>query len=188
MAAMGHATLLPLEVWLRPEHARDRVSEPFFCSWASRHVWCRSPSGGMEAAFCPRRSPRRSDTGRSRQTAALSAASPCGHALADLARPVVDLSRAWPDRVADDLDYRAISGHANAPPSSAGRDCRGARHRRRVPSSFGLARCYLLALCLRYRTPGGLPLRCRLRGWAGFLLRAIAFDLSRPHKPPRRPL
>ena len=100
----------------------------------------------MEAAPCPRRSPRRSNTVRSRQAAAQSATSPYGHALADLACPALGLSRAWPDRVADDLGYRAISGHAYAPPISAGRGCGGAGHRRRVPSSFGRARCHLLAL------------------------------------------
>src|SRR5947208_11506114 len=142
----------------------------------------------METAPCPRRSPRRSDTGRSRQTVALSATSPYGHALADLARPALGLSRAWPDRIADNSGCRAISGSALAPPTSAGRGCRGAGHRRRIPSSVGRDRCHLLVPCLRYRTPGGVSLFCGVRGCLGFLLRAIAFNFYRPHEPSSGPL
>ena len=82
---------------------------------APRHVRCRSSYGGMEAAPCPRRSPRRSDTVRSRPTVALSATGPYTHALADLARSALGLSRAWPDRVADGFGHRAATGPALAP-------------------------------------------------------------------------
>ena len=53
-----------------------------------------------------------------------------------------------------DFGYRAVSGPALAPPTPAGRGCRGAGHRHRVPSSFGRDRCHLLALCRRSSNAG----------------------------------
>ena len=119
MAALGCPALLPLEVRIRPEHARGRGSEPLFRPRAPRPVRRRRSYGRLEAAARPRRSPRRGDTGRSRQAIAVPATRPHCHPLADLTGIALGLGRARPDRVTGDFGHRAVTGPAHAPPAAA---------------------------------------------------------------------
>ena len=188
VAAVGRSALRPVEVRIRPERARGRVSGPFLCPYAPGPVRCRRSCRGVEAPLGPGRSSRRSGAGRSRPAAALPAARPGAHALADLTGPALGLGRAWPGRVADGAGDRAGAGSALAPPAAAGRHCPGAGYRHRVPAGPGRADRRLLALRRCHRAPGGIPLRRGLRRRAGLLLRAAAGNVYRPHQPARGPL
>ena len=172
---MGRSALLRLEVWIRPEHARDRVSEPYF--YVLVHL-------GMSGA------------------AALTAAWKLPLVLADLLVGAIlfDLGRRlhcqrpgliptlW---LISPVPLWVSAGHGQIESLTvlaivlpldlllrrrplSGWGCRGVGHRHRVPSSFGRADRHLLALCLFHRASGDVSLCRRLRRCARFLFWATA--------------